>query len=346
MKKFICCLFCALFFFSASNSFSTGSHCLSPRSIFSVVESFEEPTPRIPESAELKELPFPNRLKVCRTAQLLEVEELAQKASLSVNVINNLERGKRRPTPRIVDALVSALGVSRELLFPSFIIDPTRGEAFRKAREEKKLTRVELAKLAGVPYLTVQEFEVNGLVPPRAMVLKLAHALDISIEIPVKEANVIEKEESVGERIERIRESRNITLKRLSEIAGVPHSTLWNMRQGSKLVDHDNLARIATALGVTFEELSPLPSLNDLNGISLGKQLALLRIARGYSRRELGKKVGLPEHTISGYEKVLVHFSDANREKLAAALELPEAYWAVFVGPVSLNGSREVELSL
>jgi transcriptional regulator with XRE-family HTH domain len=62
--------------------------------------------------------------------------------------------------------------------------------------------------------------------------------------------------ETVGERLQRLRESLGLTQDQLGRAAGVPPTTLRNYEQGRRLPRLDAAAKLARVLGTTLDELA------------------------------------------------------------------------------------------
>lgn len=52
----------------------------------------------------------------------------------------------------------------------------------QEARTEKHLTRAQLAELVGVSWETIKAYEAKGATPSLQVALKIAHALDSTVE--------------------------------------------------------------------------------------------------------------------------------------------------------------------
>jgi transcriptional regulator with XRE-family HTH domain len=59
-----------------------------------------------------------------------------------------------------------------------------------------------------------------------------------------------------GERLQEIRMSRGLTLRRLEQHSGVPYERLNELEQGSGVVEEDTVEMLAEALDVEPSELS------------------------------------------------------------------------------------------
>jgi transcriptional regulator with XRE-family HTH domain len=60
---------------------------------------------------------------------------------------------------------------------------------------------------------------------------------------------------SVGEKIKKIRTGKEISQSRLSELSGVPQTTISNIEKGKVSPGIDKVILIAKALNVALEEL-------------------------------------------------------------------------------------------
>ena len=65
--------------------------------------------------------------------------------------------------------------------------------------------------------------------------------------------------QSIGQRIKAIRNSRDLTLKQLSEMTGLSSGFLSQFERGMTNIAIDSLNQIAVALGVPLEGLLKLP---------------------------------------------------------------------------------------
>jgi transcriptional regulator with XRE-family HTH domain len=65
------------------------------------------------------------------------------------------------------------------------------------------------------------------------------------------------REESMGERLARLRRAAGLSQPQLAELVGVPVGTLRNWEQDRRVPLLDTAARVAGALGVSLDELAP-----------------------------------------------------------------------------------------
>lgn len=62
---------------------------------------------------------------------------------------------------------------------------------------------------------------------------------------------------TIGERIEKVVKSQNISLRELSKRAEIPYTTLYSIvKRGSKKLSHETISKLADALGVRESQLT------------------------------------------------------------------------------------------
>ena len=64
------------------------------------------------------------------------------------------------------------------------------------------------------------------------------------------------KGEMMGQRLQRLRQAAGLSQPQLAEAAAVPVASLRNWEQGRRLPQLDAAARLASALGVSLDELA------------------------------------------------------------------------------------------
>lgn len=121
-------------------------------------------------------------------------------------------------------------------------------------RKRKGMTQRALAQKAGIANATLHRYESGTLCPSPEIVQKLADALDVQHEDLLNLDNLL-KSETVPERIKRMRRLRGITQEELGKMVGTTKSTISICESGRNELRSTTLARIAEALGVSYEYL-------------------------------------------------------------------------------------------
>lgn len=68
----------------------------------------------------------------------------------------------------------------------------TFGEKLKKIRHEQNLSQVELAKLSGVTERSLYTYEQLGIIPRKSNVIKIANALNMSVESLLTDEECVE----------------------------------------------------------------------------------------------------------------------------------------------------------
>ena len=161
----------------------------------------------------------------------------------------------------------------------------------RRLRTERGMTVTDLSKKSKVPEIRIWAYE-GGYVPSNTVISKLASALDVKFEelagVPLKKT--------------RVRKAK-------SESKGKPKK---------KPTPENTVAISRNRLPITQDEL------DEIDRSTFGGNLKYIRMSKGVSMSELGRKIGVAVTTISTYE------NDPNKApspdrivKIANALGVP-----------------------
>lgn len=119
---------------------------------------------------------------------------------------------------------------------------------------------------------------------------------------------------ALGERIKHERLSKGLTQLQLSQITGIPNSTISNVECGHRIARIEQIIEIAKALGVNVSDLVELKE--EERSCLFSSNLKLLRIANGWSQKELAERARLAVEQVSRFENGTVA-GDAVLLKLA-----------------------------
>lgn len=118
----------------------------------------------------------------------------------------------------------------------------------------------------------------------------------------------------IGEKIKHERLSKGLTQKQLSQITGIPNSTISNVECGHRIVRINQIVEIAKALGISVADV--VEQKVEERRCMFSSNLKLLRIANGWSQKELAERARLAVEQISRFENGIVA-GDAVLLKLA-----------------------------
>ncbi|MGB9976666.1 helix-turn-helix domain-containing protein [Thermovenabulum sp.] len=197
------------------------------------------------------------------------------------------------------------------------------GSLIRQLRKNRKLSLKELAEKTGLSVSYLSEIETGKKKPSLEVVQKLADALNVSVEAFFNNAGEVsnpEKPLSIGEKIRLFRQSKNLSLEELAELAGISASYLCQIEKGNVLPSLSTLTGLTKFLDIKPEEL-----LN--GGNNIGAKLKKLRTERGLTQVELAKKAGVSPALIGQLENGKVEPSIKTLEKLAQALSVTPCFF-------------------
>lgn len=142
-----------------------------------------------------------------------------------------------------------------------------------EARQKKKLSTIEMAKLTGIGKSTLNYFESGFRYPRLFHLVKIAQALELKVSdlylseaerLPYFEPLVLN--ESKGNEItiliKEVRTRKDISLSKLADLTGISRSTINDYENHKYSPPLDDLEKIAIALYVSIESLYHLPDNN------------------------------------------------------------------------------------
>ncbi|MBC7341666.1 MAG: transcriptional regulator [Clostridia bacterium] len=126
---------------------------------------------------DIKGISLGDKVRLLREEKNWTLNQLAEKAGISISYLSEIERGNVYPAVHTVRRLAEELGVS-----PSVLVGQggALGHKIRKAREEQGLTQAELARLAGVSGGLIGQIEHGKVQPSLQTVEKIAGVLGMS----------------------------------------------------------------------------------------------------------------------------------------------------------------------
>ena len=161
-------------------------------------------------------------------------------------------------------------------------------ENLRKLRIEKGLTASQLAQISNIPEIRIWAYE-GGYMPSNNVISRLAKALDV-------EFNILAGKPQKKERVRKQSSTKPKTRK----------------------ADPNTVAIIKNRPPITQEDL------DEIDRSTFGGNLKYLRLSKGMSMSELGKKIGVAITTISTYENDPSKAPSPERiVKIAHALGVP-----------------------
>lgn len=266
-----------------------------------------------------------DKIRFYRKEQNLTQEELADRADVSIFTLRQYERGARlSPRTDQLIKLAQALNVSVDDLLHTSDANEEHsneiGEQIRSERERRGISQKKLAEIAGVPAITLQQYERGVTKRPRIDQLsKIAQALGLSVDdfLASKPA-----ETRIGDRIRQRRGELGLTQEELASKIGTIKQTVYKYEHGVvSNIPSNRLAEIASALAVPADFLLNGNEPDNEVKMSIGEKIGELALAEGMNLRQLAIKADVPYNTVYALVK-----RSSNRiewetlEKIAAAL--------------------------
>ncbi len=117
------------------------------------------------------------KIRIIRNEKGLSLQELADKAGISLSYLSEIERGTVYPALNTLKRLAAALGVSTSSIMGN---EGTLGHRLRSLREEYGLTQAQLANLAGVTAGLIGQIEQGKVQPSLKTLEKIADVMGVS----------------------------------------------------------------------------------------------------------------------------------------------------------------------
>lgn len=187
------------------------------------------------------------QIRILREERGYTLQELAERAQLSLSYLSEIERGSKRPSLKTIDKLAQALDVPR-----SGLVEDDKqerglsiGDKIRLLRKEKRLSLAELAQEVGISTSYLSEIE-RGTVYPSLFILK-----QLAREVGVPPLVLMGYEGSLGHKLRMLRESYGMTQAELARSAGVTAGLIGQIEQGKVHPSLKTLEKLALATGVS-----------------------------------------------------------------------------------------------
>ncbi|MCF6466327.1 helix-turn-helix domain-containing protein [Clostridium sp. Cult2] len=126
----------------------------------------------------------------------------------------------------------------------------------------------------------------------------LAKSKTLTIECPIYNVETL-PENTLGERVHKLRVSNNITIKDLAKLCNLSSETISNIEKSRTTPNVTTLNKICQALETTNAYLLGTDSWPESSPAEI---IYKYRMNSGLSQRQLAKKCGLHQSTIKDYE--------------------------------------------
>jgi transcriptional regulator with XRE-family HTH domain len=189
------------------------------------------------------------RLKKLREERGIPLEELADRLDIAPDCMAEVEKGTRRLSMATLTEVASIFDVDI-----SYFTEEngnkdknTVGARLRRLREQKGITLSELSRRSGVSLAHISEIERSRSTASLKTLEKLAAVLEVSPSSLLRSS----QEDTLGNKLKRLREKMGLTQKELAQQVGISHSLIGQIETDRIQPSLATLSSLAEALGVS-----------------------------------------------------------------------------------------------
>ncbi|MEW6624380.1 MAG: helix-turn-helix transcriptional regulator [Bacillota bacterium] len=177
----------------------------------------------------------------------MSLTDLALKSGLSISFLSEIETGAKKPSLRTAEKLAHTLNMPKASLF-SVVETNENGDIGGKVkllRQEKQWTLNRLAEKTGFSASYLSDIERGRVVPSVEAVKKIAEALEVPTNI------IVDKSNTVGQKLKSLREEQGLTQGQLASMAEVSPGLIGQIESGKVQPSLTTLEKIAQALSIS-----------------------------------------------------------------------------------------------
>lgn len=189
------------------------------------------------------------RLKKLREERGIPLEELADRLDIAPDCMAEVEKGTRRLSMATLTEVAGIFDVDI-----SYFTEEngnkdknTVGARLRRLREQKGITLSELSRRSGVSLAHISEIERSRSTASLKTLEKLAAVLEVSPSSLLRSS----QEDTLGNKLKRLREKMGLTQKELAQQIGISHSLIGQIETDRIQPSLATLSSLAEALGVS-----------------------------------------------------------------------------------------------
>jgi transcriptional regulator with XRE-family HTH domain len=182
------------------------------------------------------------------------LQQLAERARVSVSYISEIEQGKKRPSLKVARRLAETLGLAPAAIFATPPPDEgngqeglTLGVRLRLAREAREMTLEEVAGQTGISASYLSQIERDLTAPAVSTLRRLSEVLEVAPSQLVPSG----EQDSLGLELKTLRTNLSLSRAEVAERAGVSVSLVAQIENGRTHPSLETLQRIAGVLGIS-----------------------------------------------------------------------------------------------
>ncbi len=194
-------------------------------------------------------MPVGERLKKLREERGMSLDELADRLDIAPDCMVEVEAGTRRLSAATLAEVAGILGVEGTY-FSGDNGNSDKdavGARLRRLREQQGITLSELSRRSGVSLAHISEIERSRSTASLKTLEKLAAVLEVSTSSLLRSS----QEDTLGNKLKRLREKMGLTQKELATQVGISHSLIGQIETDRIQPSLATLSSLAEALGVS-----------------------------------------------------------------------------------------------
>lgn len=191
------------------------------------------------------------KLRFLRMDRGMSLEELADRLDIPPDCLGDIEEEKRRLSQETLQEVAAILGVPETYFLPDDLetdqISWRAGQRLKALRERKKVSLAEIARRTEISVAHLSEIERAQTGGSLKVWEKIAAALGVSVSYFFREP----VQETLGQKMKKLRTSRGLTQKELAQKVGLSYSLVAQIESSRVQPAIGTLTCLARELGVS-----------------------------------------------------------------------------------------------
>jgi len=187
------------------------------------------------------------QIRALREKRGYTLQELAKRANLSLSYLSEIERDSKRPSPKTIDKLATALDVPKTEFIKGRVDDTNLsiGDKIRLQRAEKNLSLQDLSHRVDISVSYLSEIERGVVIPALHTLKRIADDLAVPMSFLMGQVGTL------GYKLKALREEQGLTQAQLASLAGVTAGLIGQIEHGKVQPSLKTLDKLAEVMNVS-----------------------------------------------------------------------------------------------
>jgi len=187
------------------------------------------------------------QIRALREKRGYTLQELAKRANLSLSYLSEIERDSKRPSPKTIDKLATALDVPKTEFIKGLVDDTNLsiGDKIRLRRAEKNLSLQDLSRRVDISVSYLSEIERGVVIPSLHTLKRIADDLAVPMSFLMGQVGTL------GYKLKALREEQGLTQAQLASLAGVTAGLIGQIEHGKVQPSLKTLDKLAEVMNVS-----------------------------------------------------------------------------------------------